>query len=61
MSYMTPADARNRQCCGPNHVKPTNAQGCAGPDCMAWRWQEPASRTETAPTLGWCGLVSRPD
>lgn len=31
---------------------------CIGPDCMAWRWQSPATRE--AISRGYCGLAGEP-
>ena len=54
---MTPEQAQNKRCCGPegcgeersnsaNVLVPAFTRKCIGPDCMAWRWNEPLLTTE---------------
>jgi len=54
---MTPEQAQTKRCCGPegcgeersnsaNVLVPAFTRKCIGPDCMAWRWNEPLRTTE---------------
>lgn len=49
----TPAEARNRKCCGPYATRGNQmlVNECMVDQCMAWRWADD-KRTE-----GYCGIA----
>ena len=65
--YVTPEEAENRICVQAMQIvmpMDLEAASCAGPKCMAWRWQEKADWKEGSDLLvtystthGYCGIV----
>lgn len=65
---LTEKEAGVKQCCGPDgcgyhNDQPYPARWCIASACMAWRWENSATRRDGLPDddnpRGYCGLAGR--